>query len=80
MWVKCSSNVGTLRMLANDAVCQFAYGLLSCISSYGSIRTALFVSCSTRQFVVLTRASEGKAEEIVGTLEHDLASRSIVDS
>ena len=72
--------IGTLRMLANDAVCQFAYGLLSCIGSYGSIRITMSVSGSTRQALVLTRASEGKAEEIAGTLEHELASRSIVDS
>ena len=37
-------------------------------------RASLFIS------LVFTRASEGKAEEIADTLEHKLASRSIVDS
>ena len=67
-------------MLANDAATQSAYGLLSCIGSYGSIRMTFSVSCITRQSLELTRTSEGKAEEITGTLEHELASRTVVDS
>ena len=44
------------------------------------IRMTLSVSCITRQSLELTRTSEGKAEEITGTLEHELASRTVVDS
>jgi len=73
--------IGTFGVLTNDEVCQSAYGLLSRIGSYGSIRIPLSMFCSTRQSLcVFTRTSEGKAEHATVALEDELASRSIVDA
>ena len=73
--------IGTFGVLANDEVCQSAYGLLSRIGSYGSIRIPLSMFCSARQpLCVSTRTSEGKAEHATVALEDELASRSIVDA
>ena len=73
--------IGTFRMLLHNELCQSAYGLLSRIGSYGSIRIPLSMFCSARQpLCVSTRTSEGKAEHATVALEDELASRSIVDA
>ena len=65
--------------VANGEVCQSAYGLLSCIGSYGSIRTLLSVFGSARQSLEFTRASAGKAKHATDPSGPEATSRSTVD-
>ena len=62
-------------MLANDEVCQSAYGLLSRIGSYGSIRIPLSMSLCIHNNIF-----NKERQSMPVALGDELASRSIVDA